>query len=100
MVHLARVPIGGRDRRSNVFIVTMTNVWLPRLDPAVANAYEAIAKALADDVADGRLREGDRLPPQRELASALGLALGTVTRAYALVERRGLITGRGRRGTF
>ncbi|MHC4942853.1 MAG: aminotransferase-like domain-containing protein, partial [Planctomycetota bacterium] len=35
-----------------------------------------------------------------ELADELGVAIGTVTRAYAVAEQRGLIHGEGRRGTF
>ena len=62
--------------------------------------HEWIAKAIADDVAAGRLQPGDALPPQRELADHLGVALGTVTRAYASARRRGLVLGLRRRGTI
>ncbi|MCP4574010.1 MAG: PLP-dependent aminotransferase family protein [bacterium] len=62
--------------------------------------YLAIADRLAADVAAGRLQPGDKLPPQRELADALGLTLGTVTRAYAEARRRGLVDGQVGRGTF
>lgn len=77
----------------------MTNAWKPRLGRSTEPLYLAIARSIAVDVASGRLRPGDRLPPQRELAMDLGIALGTVSRAYAETERRGLVTGRGRRGT-
>lgn len=77
----------------------MTNQWLPDLRGAEGPLYLAIARAMAQDVASGRLLPGQRLPPQRELADALGLALGTVTRAYTEAERRGLLKGHGRRGT-
>jgi DNA-binding transcriptional regulator YhcF (GntR family) len=51
---------------------------------------------LADLVAGGVLRPGDRLPPIRQLAADLGLAPGTVGRAYQLLEAAGLVrTGRG-----
>ena len=62
--------------------------------------YLAIAEAIATDLSAGVLVPGDRLPPQRELADRLGVALGTVTRGYAEAERRGLVHGQGRRGTF
>ena len=48
----------------------------------------------------GRLSAGDRLPPQRELAEALGVTVPTVTRAYSLAARRGLVGGEVGRGTF
>jgi DNA-binding transcriptional MocR family regulator len=78
----------------------MTNIWRPELGDSDPPLYLGIARALALDVARGALRPGDRLPPQRELADALGISLGTVTRAYAEAERRGLVKGTGRRGTL
>ncbi|MBU0755112.1 MAG: PLP-dependent aminotransferase family protein, partial [Planctomycetes bacterium] len=62
--------------------------------------YLSIVRAIEKDVYDGRLAQGDRMPTHRELADALGIAIGTVTRAYAVAEQRGLIRGEGRRGTF
>lgn len=62
--------------------------------------YLAIAEAVAADVAAGRLQPGDRLPPQRELAEHFGVTVGTVTRAYAELDRRGLTAGEVGRGTF
>ena len=61
--------------------------------------HEWISKAIADDIAAGRLRPGESLPAQRDLADALRVALGTVTRAYASARRRGLVIGQRRRGT-
>ena len=43
---------------------------------------------------------GTRLPPQRDLAYRLGVTVGTVSRAYALVAARGLVAGEVGRGTF
>jgi DNA-binding transcriptional MocR family regulator len=62
--------------------------------------YVALAGAIAADVQSGRLRPGDRLPPQRDLADALGVTVTTVTRGYAEAERRGLVRGHVGRGTF
>ena len=55
--------------------------------------YLAIAEAIAADIAAGRLKPGDRLPPQRDRARTLGVTVGTVSRAYAEAERRGLVAG-------
>jgi DNA-binding transcriptional MocR family regulator len=74
--------------------------WRPQWDRANRPIYEALAEALARDVASGRLSAGDRLPPQRELAEALGVTVPTVTRAYSLAARRGLVGGEVGRGTF
>lgn len=48
----------------------------------------------------GRLVAGDRLPPVRELADALGLAPNTVAKAYRTLDAEGYLETRGRRGTF
>jgi DNA-binding transcriptional MocR family regulator len=62
--------------------------------------YRALADALARAVGEGRLRPGARLPTQRELAEQLGVTVGTVGRAYALAEQRGLISCEVGRGSF
>lgn len=48
----------------------------------------------------GGVRPSDRMPTVRALASALGLAPGTVARAYRELEDGGWLVGRGRAGTF
>ncbi|MEW5925630.1 MAG: PLP-dependent aminotransferase family protein, partial [Candidatus Zixiibacteriota bacterium] len=62
--------------------------------------YMSLVKAIADDIEAGRLPKGSRLPTHRELADELKVAIGTITRAYDEAERRGLIYGDGRRGTY
>lgn len=74
-------------------------MWSPELERVSGPMYLAISEALRRDIASGRLRPGEQLPPQRQLAGALGIDLGTVTRAYAEARRLGLITADGRRGS-
>jgi DNA-binding transcriptional MocR family regulator len=62
--------------------------------------YMAIVEAIADGINEGRLQPGERLPAQRDLAQQLGIAPGTVTRAYAEAERRGLVSGKVGSGTY
>jgi len=50
-------------------------------------------------IASGRLRPAQRLPTIRELAAEIGLAPGTVARAYRELESAGLVIGKGRGGT-
>jgi DNA-binding transcriptional MocR family regulator len=83
----------------NVIFVTMTN-WCPDLSAFDGPRYLAIAAALEADRAEDRLTAGDRLPTHRDLAWRLGVTVGTVTRAYAEAQRRGLIVGEVGRGTF
>ncbi|HYG85744.1 MAG TPA: PLP-dependent aminotransferase family protein [Azospirillum sp.] len=75
-------------------------IWIPNLAGREGPRYRAIADALAEDVASGHLPAGTRLPTHRDLAYRLGVTVGTVTRAYAEAERRGLIGGEVGRGTF
>ena len=75
-------------------------MWMPKLESSGEPIYAALARAIAEDVASGKLAPGDPLPPQRELARALGVSLGTVTHGYDLARRRGLIQAVTGRGTF
>lgn len=61
--------------------------------------FEQIRTQLADLISVGHLREGDRLPPVRQLASDLGLANNTVVRAYRELESAGLVHSRRGSGT-
>jgi DNA-binding transcriptional MocR family regulator len=59
-----------------------------------------LAERIEDAIADGTLLPGAKLPPQRDLAYDIGVTIGTVGRAYALVRERGLVSGEVGRGTF
>jgi DNA-binding transcriptional MocR family regulator len=48
----------------------------------------------------GELRDGDRIPASRELATQLGVHRTTVANAYAELESEGLIQGHVGRGTY
>ncbi|MGW1671814.1 GntR family transcriptional regulator [Streptomyces sp. NPDC002324] len=61
--------------------------------------YEQIRAQLAALIVTGRLAEGDRLPTVRQLATDLGLAPGTVARAYRELEAGALIRTRRGAGT-
>ena len=54
--------------------------------------YEQLRRQLADLVEAGTLVAGERLPPLRQLAGDLGLAVGTVARAYRELEAAGLLS--------
>ena len=61
-------------------------------------AFRQIVEKIAALIGEGSLKSGHKLPTERELAESLGLARGTVTRAYVELEQTGLITrlqGRG-----
>ncbi len=62
--------------------------------------YLAIADELAQNILNGQLPTGERLPPQRRLAQRLQVTAGTVSHAYAILEQRGLATARVGDGTY
>lgn len=82
----------------NVFIVTMT-MWRPVLS-GHGPRYRQLADAIIAAIEAGDLAAGEKLWPQRRLAHALGVTTGTVTRAYAEVERTGAVQARVGSGTY
>ncbi len=77
----------------------MTN-WLPEIPDGQGPLYIRLADRIADDIATGTLAAGSKLPPQRDLAYDLGVTVGTIGRAYAMIRQRGLVSGEVGRGTF
>ena len=61
--------------------------------------FEQLRISIRRLVATGELRLGSRLPTVRQLASDLGIAPGTVARAFRELESEGIIETRGRHGT-
>ncbi|GAA4418097.1 GntR family transcriptional regulator [Georgenia halophila] len=61
--------------------------------------YEQIRGQVTALVAAGTLVAGDRLPTVRDLAADLGVAVGTVQRAYRELEAAGVVLSRRRTGT-
>lgn len=62
--------------------------------------YRQIENQTAEAIRAGRIASGTRLPSVRELATSLLVSAITVRRAYAELERSGLIERRQGRGTF
>ena len=63
-------------------------------------AFLRVYRAVADDIAAGRLRVGDRLPTERVLGQQLGVSRATVRRAIAELALRGLVERPERRRAF
>src|SRR5438270_9878633 len=62
--------------------------------------YLRLADAVASEIANGGLKPGDRLPPQRSFAYQRKIAVSTASRVYTELLRRGLVIGEVGRGTF
>jgi GntR family transcriptional regulator, transcriptional repressor for pyruvate dehydrogenase complex len=70
--------------------------WLP---VNRARTYELVLDRIEEQIASGRLRVGDRLPAERDLAAALGVSRVAVREAMRVLQAMGLIsqgTGSGR----
>ncbi|MGO3763731.1 GntR family transcriptional regulator [Glutamicibacter arilaitensis] len=66
---------------------------------AATPPYEQIRSQIASLISLGDLPSGSKLPTVRALATDLGVAAGTVARAYKELEAEELITSRRRAGT-
>lgn len=75
----------------------MSTVAVDLLDPTPP--YEQLRRQFATLIETGQLTAGERLPPVRQLARDLGLATGTVGRAYHELESAGLVRTRRGGGT-
>src|ERR1700716_4488311 len=74
--------------------------WVPAVASPPGPRYLPFVLALEADIAAGRVKPGMRLLPQRDMAQRLELSVGTISKAYAEAEQRGLISGEVGRGTF
>ncbi|GLQ89175.1 MocR-like pyridoxine biosynthesis transcription factor PdxR [Dyella flagellata] len=59
-----------------------------------------LARGIADDIRDGRLRAGEPLPGTRELAEQLGVNRNTIVAGYEELAAEGLVRTRVGGGTF
>lgn len=53
--------------------------------------YLQISELLIRDIAAGRLLDGERLPPERDMSARLGIAVGTLRHALADLAEKGLL---------
>jgi len=75
-------------------------MWFPEFVEEGGPRYRAIANAIQSAIQNGELQNDQKLPTHRSLADRLGVTTGTITRAYAEAERRGLVYGVVGSGTY
>lgn len=63
----------------------------PRQTPQSLPIYVQIAELLTRDIVSGRLMDGARLPPERDMATELGVSVGTLRKALRDMGEKGLI---------
>ena len=69
----------------------MTRALLPFRPARRRRVHEDVAEQLRDAILDGRLRAGQRLPPERELAVEFGVNRTSVREAIKVLEGLGLV---------
>ena len=74
--------------------------WRPKLSRGKGHIYEELISLLKDDIKNGKLLPGTKLPPQRELADYLDINISTVSRAFKKCEEEGILTSAVGSGTF
>jgi DNA-binding FadR family transcriptional regulator len=76
-------------------------VTWPTLEPIKSTRiYEEIVRQIRTLISEGRLRSGDQLPPERELAESFKVSRTSVREALRALESMGLIEIRAGEGTF
>lgn len=59
--------------------------------PGSLPLHMQVSEGLIRDIAAGKLADGARLPPERDMAADLGIAVGTLRRALRTLEEAGLL---------
>jgi len=67
---------------------------------AAAPAYHWLYSAIREEILEGRLRPGLRLPATRDLARQYGLSRGTIVNAFDQLKSEGYVEGSPGSGTF
>ena len=62
--------------------------------------YEQICDRIKELIAVGQLKEGEQLPAVRNLAKELGINHNTIQKAFAMLERKGVIHSVAGKGSF
>lgn len=69
-------------------------------DPNALPIYQRTAERLIREIAAGRLLDGERLPPERDMAVSLGISVGTLRKSLADLQARGLLERRQGSGNY
>src|SRR5262249_61505144 len=72
----------------------------PLLKAPAQPRYLAVARALEEELTNGAMEAGDRLPAERELCRRLQVSRVTIRRALGELRSRGLFQSAGSRGWF
>lgn len=68
----------------------LTNLMIQTRPTALPKSLQ-LSEMLIREIAAGHIADGARLPPEREMAAEHGVAVGTLRKALAALETRGLL---------
>lgn len=88
-----RAGLLARRRRANGMSSSETDTWLRA-------RYEAVFLKIKQDITEGRLSPGTRLPGERKMAETMTASRETIREALRMCEQEGLILRIPTRGTF
>jgi len=62
--------------------------------------YIQVKKQIVSEINNGKLKIGDKMPTERELAQKLSISRNTISNAYNLLEQEGILISYQGKGTF
>lgn len=62
--------------------------------------YKSIAEQITEQIRNGVIKTGEKLPTERELSTVTGISRGTIKAAFAELQKQGLITTIQGSGSF
>lgn len=75
--------------------------YVPTMSPEpIGYVYVRVADQVEQEIRDGRLPYGARLPNERDMGAQYGVAPGTARRAVQELRDRGLVATLANKGTF
>lgn len=72
----------------------------PMADRHALPLYVQLSEMLIREIKAGRYAEGERLPPEREMAAKLGTSVGTLRKALADLTEKGMLARRQGSGNY
>ncbi len=93
---IVRQPVSGSDLFGPGIVIKTVMTTAVRLDPIdSAPGYRRVADALEGQILSGRLKPGDLLPTENELAAQLGVHRSTIREGIRALENSGLVKRAG-----
>lgn len=75
-------------------------MWNKKFEKSDRKKFLHLIDYITEAIDSGELTPGESLPTQRELSRKLNLSIGTITKAFAELEKMGYLSGEIGRGTF